>query len=486
MANAFPQIRAAAIDGRAHNVYYRQIQLEQLCHTLIDNATKLQEAIARDHGHSLAEIAVELSLAIRAIRHDYASLSQKQTHTEEYRVALGEDAPDGARPVGIVYIEPCAHTLLFSVVVPLSAAIAAGNCVIVLLENDLHETSSLLRRVLSSALDPDTFAVASSPVREKVVLDLAITVDQRSGQRWPQSNQVSSLAEAHTIAIVDRTGNPELAAHELVAARFSFGGRSPYAPDVVLVNEFSRQAFLSAAVAECIKYGSSTKSSSDAETKSNIARQVSKRIEALRQADPGLRVIVQESKFAVVEITSRNPELLVQKSAAPVLVLHAFRSLDDAIDLVNSASQDRPALAAYHFSNTASAKYLTQFIDAHLSLVNHIPREILVGPAFPTAHPIDLAVRYPPHLFSERRPAYVKPAARSELLQTALASENHAAAKALMAEAMAPLAMMKRHPGGGVGFFEQGFLMSTALILTTTISVTGAGVYWAWRYRRAL
>ncbi|KAK1064212.1 hypothetical protein LTR74_008838 [Friedmanniomyces endolithicus] len=484
MTELFPRLRAAAIDGRAHNVFYRQVQLERLCQALISNASKLRDAIATDYSHSPAEIAVELNLAISAIRRDYATLEPKAAHQEEYLIEGGEDAPNSRRPAGIVYIEPCTHTLLYSVVAPLSAAIAAGSCVVVLLENNLRAVSSLLRRILPSALDPDTFAIASSPTDDQTFLDLAIHVNQNDSERWPKANQIASPVHCRTLAVVDRTGNVTLAARELVAARFSFGGSSPYAPDVVFVNEFARQSFLQAVVAECVQAGSSAGAAEDMKPKSTVSSRVDERIESLKSLDSGLRVVVQESNFAVVEVTTRKTGLLIQKSTAPVLVVHAVRSLDDVIDLVGSTSKGIPALAAFHFSNPASAKYLTQFIDANVAFVNSIPRELLVGPAFPTAHPIDLAMRYPPRLLTEPRPAYIKPAAGSHKISLALASSDNAATHALIAEATAPLAAMKRHPGGGVGFFEQGFLMNAALILTTTLSLSGTGIYWIMKYRR--
>jgi acyl-CoA reductase-like NAD-dependent aldehyde dehydrogenase len=137
MPDDFGRVRAAAIDERLHNVYHRQVQLEQLCGALIENAKKLSHAIETDYGHSAAEIAVELNLAIGTIRRDYATLEPKKAHEEEYLLATGKDAPASTRPVGIAYIEPCTHTMLYSVVAPLSAAVAAGNCVILLVHFDI-------------------------------------------------------------------------------------------------------------------------------------------------------------------------------------------------------------------------------------------------------------------------------------------------------------------------------------------------------------
>ena len=47
-----------------------------------------------------------------------------------------------------------------------------------------------------------------------------------------------SPSESRAIGVVDRSSNLKSAASALVTARFSFGGHSPYAPDLVLVNEF--------------------------------------------------------------------------------------------------------------------------------------------------------------------------------------------------------------------------------------------------------
>lgn len=133
MANSFPQIRAAAIDGRAVNVYYRQRQLERLHDAITKASTEILKAIETDYDHTPAEAAIEMHLAMQALKSDYASLQPKQAHHDEYLIASGKNAGSNRRPVGVVYIEPCSrHTLFYSVVVPLSSAMAAGNCVIVL------------------------------------------------------------------------------------------------------------------------------------------------------------------------------------------------------------------------------------------------------------------------------------------------------------------------------------------------------------------
>jgi len=132
MADSFAELRAAAIDGRTHNIYYRQHQLEALHTALINHAKEIKDAIAADYDHSPAEVAVEIHLALSALKQSYETLQPTKAHADEYLLASGSDAPAAKIPAGIAYIEPCTHTLLFSVIAPLSAAIAAGSCAIVL------------------------------------------------------------------------------------------------------------------------------------------------------------------------------------------------------------------------------------------------------------------------------------------------------------------------------------------------------------------
>lgn len=141
MANSFPQIRASAVDGRAVNVLYRQRQVERLHDAITKASTEILKAIEIDYDQSPAEAATEMYLAMQALKSDYASLQPKQAHHDEYLIASGKNASSNRKPVGVVYIEPCStHTLFYSVIVPLSSAMAAGNCVIVLVSDIAYIT----------------------------------------------------------------------------------------------------------------------------------------------------------------------------------------------------------------------------------------------------------------------------------------------------------------------------------------------------------
>lgn len=234
----------------------------------------------------------------------------------------------------------------------------------------------------------------------------------------------------------------KLAARELVAARFAFGGSSPYAPDLVFVNEFVKAEFLQAAGEETRRLGDGKL---QGEKKQKGSSKIAEKVEKFRRGDSEVQVVLEEAGAVVLDLPARRPEMLETKTDAPILAVHAVKSLDDAIDFIGSA-EGGPALAAYHFGNPQVGKYLAQFVDARVSFVNHIPRNLLVGPARPVTQVVD---SYTLEMFSLARPAFIVPSTSSSEIATAMSSAH--GSRKLLESALSPLKAMKRKPGGGVG-----------------------------------
>jgi len=283
-------------------------------------------------------------------------------------------------------------------------------------------------------------------------------IDQNSNDRWPKANTLASPSRSRVFAVVDRTADVKLAAREIVAARFAFGGSSPYAPDLVLVNEFVKGEVLQAVVEEGRKLsdGARVYGSEKAKGKGKIAD----KIEKFRKGDSNVKLVLEEASAVVLDLPARRPELLETKTESPILVVHAIKSLDDAIDFIGSA-EGGPALAAYHFGNPQVGKYLAQFVDARASFVNHIPRDLLIGPARPVTQAAEPSTTYAVDMFSLSRPAFIAPSTSSSDLAAAMSSANGAAVRKLLEQALSPLKAMKRKPGGGVGMLFPTVSFST-------------------------
>jgi aldehyde dehydrogenase (NAD+) len=127
--------------------------------------------------------------------------------------------------------------------------------------------SKLLRQCLAEALDADAFAITSSRL-DKDLLSQCLVVDQTG--KWeppdPRSKLLLSAPSLRTVAVVDRTSDIEQAARQIFLARSAFGGKSPYVPDCVLVNEFVELEFMRAMSQEISEVSATKHDASKAES----------------------------------------------------------------------------------------------------------------------------------------------------------------------------------------------------------------------------
>lgn len=495
MANSTKRVSAACIDGRAQSPRYIQQQLIKLHDVLVENATEIREAIRNDSHHTSAEIDVEYFLAVQCVKYQYAQLDVERFIEEEYHLARSIDSPKRVVAAGVVYISPAEHTRLYSIIAPLSTAVAAGNCVVVevgqeercprklskltlqQLKQTLAESNALLRKLLVRALGSDTFAaVESRPNVEDDIWKNCIEVYGTPIDQPPTLNRLISPSLSRTVCVVDRSANIEQAARAVVRARFSFRGRSPYAPDIVLVNEFKRKDFCNAVVQEVTRHFEEGVEMNGNGSASKKGQRGDKGLLQQAREDEGVTELVSSARGSIFSIKDRTSTLLSRKIAEPLLFIHTISSLDDAIDLANSAAE--PLLATYLFATPAAAKYLSQFINAHVSCTNDIPADLLVGPASPIGFPVSIQSRYTKEMFSVPRPEFINFPALSHTVAEVLDEGKTDAGRKLREEAQNRLPPSTQRAGKAIGFFEQGLFSGLSVIAVSTLTgVVVLGVY---------
>ncbi|KAJ0162234.1 hypothetical protein CTA2_4886 [Colletotrichum tanaceti] len=476
MNSAIEKLLDTVVDGRAEVIRFRQDNLVSLHDALRKESAALIAAQEKDTCASKTEIEAEHFLALEVVRHFCESLDFVKELETEYLVAHGRDNPGRRTGAGLVVIRPTTYTRLFSILSPLAAAIAAGSVVALELENTLLQLDTVLRAVLPRALDQNAFCITKE-IKDASLLEQAILVDQTNTSPLPatRAHNLVSANAARTVAIVDRTADVEAAAKAITTARFGFGGQSPYAPDLVLVNEYVKRDFFEA----CSKHASNA-FAREASIRRASDNSSNKTRSAVQEAeDKGLVSSFGSKDFKLVDIkdNDRSASVLNIKISGRFLPVATSSGL---VDSIYTLEFENPLLAAYLFASPEAAKYLSQHLPAHISIINQIPSSLLLGPAAPIHHDPAFAFRYSKEMFSVARPQFVERSigalAKFEQL-LAGPGAGGVTAHSLHALALIPLQPTKRPGNSRLGFFEQGFVLGASLILSVVLPSLAYGTW---------
>jgi len=164
------------------------------------------------------------------------------------------------------------------------------------LQHISHELPGFVGSIIKKALDADVFDIVDNRIILDAVEQPSIYFAQTDEVCRSEPSDLSSKDDRRVIAVVDRTANIASAAKALVEARFAFGGNSPYAPDLILVNEFSKSEFLSIAVQTAVKLMAIRE---DTGTRHQIQQ-----LFAATQKTDGVRIVTSGSNGMVVDITN--------------------------------------------------------------------------------------------------------------------------------------------------------------------------------------
>ncbi|KAK5064587.1 hypothetical protein LTR84_000420 [Exophiala bonariae] len=482
------RVKLAAIDGRMRILRFRQLQFQNLYQYLIQNRDVFIEATQFDDGCTKEEAEIEFASALIDLRNHYDALDLTTDLEQEYRVSKGQCNEAHKVAIGIVYIIPDTISALFGVLSALCAAIQAGSCCILEMENTTRKTSVLLRQIFSESMNKDAFGVVLSRASPPLLLQCVVVDQARKLRTTDDSKPCRVLTSPATpnVALVDRTADVELAAKEVVASRLAFDARGRYAVDAVFVNEFVADALATAVVQAAQKYfgqhkiAGSQRSTRYLSSKSDISDI------ALLENEVRLgraKVVHSDSGMTVVEVLERSSALVNTKVSSRTVILIRSTSLDDFIDVLDNGSSQLSVGALFVFAGPREAKYLAQHIFSQVTIVNHIPAQLLVGPTTPIGYPVSLRTRYSASMFEYPSPQFaVGP--RSHLASRILAGPTKSAW--LMGIAQKPLKPTGQPPPGAWGFFEQGMVIGALVYLLPILSVSlfGAGYASIWGYRK--
>ncbi|KFY35727.1 hypothetical protein V494_05662 [Pseudogymnoascus sp. VKM F-4513 (FW-928)] len=492
--SSLEQLHAAAIDGRTDNVRHRQNELQKLHLCLRENATTILSCISKDSDGGSSTISLESEaeywLTINAVEQQYDGLDFETSIKEEYLIATGTNNENRRIGKGVVVIRPTTHTRFYSIIVPLVAAIAAGNCIALELADTMLNVDAVLKDLLPKSLDPDAFCIINTTLYSQ---ERIFVVDQTAKGSVSSVDKLCSNPSARSIAIVDRDTDIEFAAKTIIKARFSFQGTSPYSPDLIIVNEYIKNQFTEA----CSRYAGKffpPMSQSKAVRNNNLLETK----KALKVAEEKGEVTISgPGLFRIVDIHDKGCTMIKTKISGYCLAIASSSSL---VDSVRISKLNPDILALYTFSDTATAKFLSQHVNALTSFANSIPSHILVGPAAPiTSILAPQYHKYSSNMFSSPRPQYIAlpaPSGDLALIEDILSrfyepAEQSSSLLKLRGKrverdgkSVKVLKPKKAQPKRfQLGFFEQGILLGAGVVLTVVISTVVSGI---WVLRRLI
>lgn len=400
-------LRTTFDSGRTRPFSWRRTQLEGLLAMLGDHEDELVAALAEDLGRPTAEaFGADIGISRLHIRHTLKNFEKWARPTKVFPgfFSLPGTAEIVHEPLGVALVIAPWNYPVQLLVEPMSAALAAGNCVVAKPSELAPASAAALARLLPSYLDDDAVAVVEGGVPETTAL-LECRFDHIFFTGSTQVGRIVMTAAARHLTpvtlelggksptIVAADADLEVAARRIAWAKFMNAGQTCIAPDYVLAEESVRDRLVDKirqAITEF--YGRDPRTTKDLGRIINEAHH--QRLTDLVRGGGGTVVCGGEGDAAtryfpptiVVDPDVESP-LMQTEIFGPILPVLAVDSIEDAIGFVN----DRPkplALYIYTRSREIADRVLSRTSSGG-ACVNHSVVHILpenlpfggVGPA---------------------------------------------------------------------------------------------------------
>ncbi|MDO8362506.1 MAG: aldehyde dehydrogenase family protein, partial [Actinomycetota bacterium] len=280
LADIAPKVaaaRAAFVDGVTRPQAWRRATLEQLRDLVVAREAQLLDALAADFGKPRFEAwTTELGFTVSDINHTLAHLSSWMAPA---RVATPVAFKPGsshivAEPLGVAcVIAPWNYPVQLQLL-PMVAAIAAGNAVVATPSELAPATAAELVSLIDALADPAVTAVQGGVAETTELLAQRFDHILYTGNSRVARIVMRAAAEHLTPvtlelggkspAIVSRHANIDVAARRIAWGKFINAGQTCIAPDYVLVEQPVHDQFVAALGTHITEfYGTDPQASSD-------------------------------------------------------------------------------------------------------------------------------------------------------------------------------------------------------------------------------
>ena len=362
--------RAAFVAGSTKPLPWRRATLERLRDLVEARETQLLDALAADFGKPRFEAwTTELGFTVSDINHTLAHLSS-WTHPEKVATPLAFKPGSSyvvAEPIGVVCaIAPWNYPVQL-LLLPMVAAIAAGNAVVAKPSELAPHTAAELVSLIEAIGDPAIVAIQGGVAETTELLAQRFDHIIYTGNSRVARIVMRAAAEHLTPvtlelggkspAIVSRHANVDVAARRIAWGKFINAGQTCIAPDYVLVEQPVHDQFVAALGKHITEfYGTDPQASPDYTRIVNAPQfhRLEKLLDSGTVAHGG--VTDADTRYispTVLTGVHADDPVMGEEIFGPILPIIAVDSIDEAIGFVNerSAAGDKP-LALYTFSES--------------------------------------------------------------------------------------------------------------------------------------
>ncbi|KAI9221744.1 hypothetical protein BC828DRAFT_59386 [Blastocladiella britannica] len=231
-------LKAAFMAGRIGNRAWRAAQLTALGHVIAVHRDALMEALCAD-GHCAREALFEIKTTETQIaRAQRESPAWTEKLPVETGFVMSPTVATTAAPRGVILILASCEYPLMHALVPLAAALAAGNAVILCPNPRSPKVHEFLHRVIPTMLDSAGVVMQDSIFRVPARIDYVWSADMWNPEPCFKAGSMGVESKYDVMgkcpAIVDDPTIVELAAKRIVESAFTSAGQFQYKPSYVL------------------------------------------------------------------------------------------------------------------------------------------------------------------------------------------------------------------------------------------------------------
>ncbi|MGB8859176.1 MAG: aldehyde dehydrogenase family protein [Ilumatobacteraceae bacterium] len=362
--------RAAFATGGTKPIAWRRATLERMRDLLETREPQLLDALAADFGKPRFEAwTTEIGFSVSDINHTLAHLG-KWMQPDKVATPLAFQPGSSfvvAEPLGVVCVIAPWNYPVQLLLLPMVAAIAAGNAVVAKPSELAPHTAAELVSLIEAIDDPAITAVQGGVAETTELLAQRFDHIIYTGNSRVARIVMRAAAEHLTPvtlelggkspAIVSRHANIDVAARRIAWGKFINAGQTCIAPDYVLVEQPVHDQFV-AALGKHITafYGADPQASADFTRIVNSPHfhRLEKLLDSGTVAHGG--ITDADTRYiaptVLTGVTADDP-VMGEEIFGPILPVIGVGSIDEAIEFVNerSAHGDKP-LALYTFSES--------------------------------------------------------------------------------------------------------------------------------------